>query len=195
MSLDRIVKKSGQINVGIDIDNTLIRIPLIEAVNMKFGTSYTYSDLSDFSLSNFPDDVRDYMFDLHLDPDFMCKYAKPFDGTRDVLLKWKTKGYKLFAITKRDLSLKNATIQQFDEQFYGLFSDMEFVPTGRSKGDALKRFLIDVYADDYEVDDSLSLGIKTFLITNEFTRYNWHKRENLKLNQAAFIRHVHPETY
>lgn len=194
-SLDVLAKRRGQLHIGIDIDNTLVQLPVIQRINREFNTRYTEADLNDWSLSNFPEAIQEFIFDLHVDPHFMCVESKAAPGTRDVLIKWKTKGHKLYAISKRDPILAEATMTQFDQEFYGLFSDIEFVKKSTTKMDSLKKFGIDVYMDDYEVEDALALGLKTFLITNDQTHYNWHKRANTKLNQAAYIRHVHIEDF
>ena len=48
----------------------------------------------------------------------------------------------------------------------------------------------DVHIDDYDVQDTTEAGIKTWLITNNETRYNWELREDVRLNQALELKYV-----
>ena len=196
-NLDNIVKQAKANNfrankrlvIGVDVDNVLFRIPMIEYMNETCDEKYTYENLTDWDLKNFPERARNEMLAAFRVPSFMCK-SKPYWGNYSTLRDWKVAGHRLFAITRRSFNLISPTETQFDIHYPGLFSDCIFVPDGESKADYLLDIGADVHIDDYDVLDSVESGIKTWLITNEETRYNWGLRENVGLNQAHSLAHV-----
>jgi len=175
--------------ISIDIDGVLFRIPIIEYINAEFGEKYTYEDFTDWNLSNFPEHIRNEMFAAFRSTEFMCS-TKAYWGTYSTLRDWKLAGNKLFAITRRDPNLIDGTRYQFEKEFPGLFVNCFFVAPNESKATYLKSINADIHIDDYDVEDSVAAGIKTYLITNEETGYNHFLRDNHKLNQALSLSHV-----
>lgn len=192
-NLDSIVasarSKKKEVRIGIDIDNTLVHIPVIAYVNRKFGTDYKESDFTEWGLTNFPKEIAEDVRMQFTNPDFMCRargYIWAFPTVRD----WAAQGYKLFGVTRRTPNLIRGTYDQIEREFPGLFQDIFFVNPSDSKARFLKKIDAEVHIDDWDVEDSLRAGIKTWLITNEHTAYNHGFRSNTRLNQALELRYV-----
>ena len=60
-NLDTIYNKKKQ-TIGVDIDNVLFEIPIMDHVNRVFGSNYTMNDFKDWSFSNLPEIVRQEIF-------------------------------------------------------------------------------------------------------------------------------------
>ena len=191
-NLDNIVetiRSNHSKRIGIDIDNTLIHIPVIEYVNKKYGTNYTYADYKDWSLANFPTEIANDIRYQFTNPGFMCRatgYLWSYPAVRD----WVAAGHKLYAITRRASHLIRDTKIQIEREFHGIFEDVFFVSQNDSKARILKKVNADIHIDDWDVNDSVRSGIKTWLITNEYTHYNHHMRNDHRLNQALALRYV-----
>jgi hypothetical protein len=192
VNLDNIVAKANnrkRLTVGIDVDNVLFRIPLIEHLNMVFDEKYTYEHFVDWDGGNFPDHHRHEMFAAFKSPEFMCK-TKSYLGNYSTIRDWKLAGHRMIAITRRAPNLYDGTRWQLEKEFPGAFSKLIFVAPNESKADWLLDVGADVHIDDYDVLDAAEAGIKTWLITNEETRYNWDLRESEYLNQALELKYV-----
>lgn len=183
------IKRKRSTIVGVDIDNTLIHLPVIAYINHKFGTEYKDSDLSDWGLGNFPQNIREDVLAQFKNPDFMCR-ARGYLWCYPTLRDWHAQGARIFAITRRSENLIHHTYSQIDREFPGLFEDVFFVRETDSKTRFLKKIDANIHIDDYDVEDGLRAGVKTWLITNEHTAYNWNMRTNTKLNQAVALRYV-----
>lgn len=196
MSLDNIVKnqtntiraRNNRKNIGIDIDNTLFYIPVVEYINAKYGESYNHFEMNDWSYMHLPEHIRQDVFQQFKSPEFMCS-LKSIYGTYQTIRDWHSVGHKIFLITKRAENLRRDTYSQIEREFPGLVETVAFVGDD-SKVSALRYFRIDTFIDDFCVRDGLTLKLDTWLITNENTAYNHSLRTNDKLNQAASLRHV-----
>ena len=191
-NLDTIVNKVAtrkRLTVGIDVDNVLFRIPLIEHLNEVFDEKYTYADFVDWDGSNFPAHHRYEMFAAFKSPEFMCR-AKSYLNNYSTIRDWKLAGHRMIAITRRAPNLYDGTRWQLEKEFPGAFSKLIFVAPNESKADWLLDVGADVHIDDYDVQDTTEAGIKTWLITNNETRYNWELREDVRLNQALELKYV-----
>jgi len=192
-NLDAVVSsfknKSKKHIVGVDVDNTLFHIPVIEYVNKKYGTKYTNDDVTSWSFSNFPELIRRDILEQFLNPNFMCT-LKPDWGTYGKLRDWHVEGIRLFAVTRRASILGQATWTQLNKEFPNVFEDMFIVRPQESKASVLKYLGCTVHIDDWDVEDSIKAGIQTWLIANERTQYNKELRTNTSLNQALEIKYV-----
>lgn len=196
MNLDTIVKnqtnnirsRSNLRNIGIDIDNTLFYIPIVEYINEKYGESYTHYDVNDWNFSNFPEHIREDIFAQFKNPEFMC-HLKPIYGAFQTIRDWHSVGHKIYLITSRDFSIRRQTEDLIRKEFLDLVEDVGFVGQDNKKA-ALKYYRITDFIDDYCVEDGLDLKINTWMITNNRTIYNHSKRTDLRLNQAESLRNV-----
>lgn len=192
VNLDNIMNKAKKRNVqtiGVDVDNVLFYIPILESINKEFGEKYTDSDLNDWSFQNFPEHIRNEVFGAFCSTEFMCS-TSPIWGNYSTLRDWAAEGNKLYAITRRAWNLYDGTCRQINRHYPGLFEDVIFAKDTESKVKYLKSIGATVHIDDYDVEDSVNCGIKTWLITNEKTAYNHKFRTNSKLNQAETISNV-----
>lgn len=196
-NLDAVVSsfknKSKKHVIGVDVDNTLFHIPVLEYVNSKYkkedGSKYTHDDVTSWSFSNFPDYIRQDILEQFLNPNFMCT-IKPDWGTYGKLRDWHSEGIRLFAVTRRASILGQHTWAQINKEFPYVFEDMFLVRPNESKASVLKYLGCSVHIDDWDVEDSIKAGIQTWLIANEKTQYNMHLRTNTLLNQALELKYV-----
>lgn len=192
VNLDNIVetkKRKNNLTVGIDVDNVLFYIPILEYINSQFNENFNDSDLSDWSFSNFSETIRSEIFAAFRSTEFMCN-SKPYWGNFCTLRDWAAEGHRLYAVTRRSWNLYDSTCRQLEKHYPGLFMDCIFVKENESKTKYLKSIGANVHIDDYDVEDSLNAGIKTWLITNDKTCYNHGFRTNPYLHQASSISHV-----
>lgn len=192
-NLDKLITevkaRKREVRMGIDIDNTLVHIPVIEYINLTHKTSYTEADFTDWDLSNFPKEIREDVFAQFKNPDFMCR-CRGYYGAYGKLRDLHASGVKLWAITRRAPNLIGGTYAQIDKEFPGIFEDIFFVRPEESKVKYLTYINADVLVDDWDVDDAVKAGFKVWLVTNEHTAYNHHLRTNTRLNQALAVRYV-----
>ena len=191
-NLDHVVasiKRKRELRIGVDIDNTLIHIPVIEYINHKYGTDYKYSDFTEWGLSNFPKAIAEDVQRQFTNPDFMCR-ARGYMWSYPTIRDWHAAGHKLYAVTRRHPCLIRDTKIQIEKEFPGMFEDFFFVSPSDSKARLLKKVDADIHIDDWDVDDSIFSGIKTWLITNDYTHYNHGMRVNPRYNQALGLQYV-----
>jgi len=192
-NLDNIVNKfnsKNKLTIGVDIDNVLFDIPIVEYINDRFDEKYTYNDFTDWGFSNVPEYIRNEIFSVFKTNSFMCNTV-PFWGNYCTLRDWKLAGHTLYAITRRSLNLVEKTAEQLDKHYPNIFKDFIFVTPSDSKAYWLNKIRASVHIDDWDVDDSLAAGIETWLITNDKTKYNWNKRNIPGLYQAESLKYVH----
>jgi uncharacterized HAD superfamily protein len=192
-NLDRLItevkSRKREFRIGVDVDNTLVHVPIIEYVNHKYNTQYTEADFTDWDLSFLPKEIASDVFEQFKNPEFMCRcrgYYGAFGKLRDL----HATGVKLWAITRRHPALINGTYTQIDKEFPGIFEDIFFVKPEESKVRYLNYINADVLVDDWDVEDAVKANYKVWLITNEHTTYNHYLRTNTKLNQALAVRYV-----
>jgi hypothetical protein len=192
-NLDRLISevkgRKREIRIGVDVDNTLVHIPVIEYVNQKYGTDYKTGDMLDWEMTNFPANIREDVLRQFKNPDFMCR-CRGYYGAYGKLRDLHAAGVKLWAITRRDPCLINGTYSQIDMEFPGVFEDVFFVKPEQSKTLYLKHIRADILVDDYDIEDAVRDGYKVWLITNEHTTYNHKYRTNTKINQALSLRYI-----
>ena len=167
-------------NIGIDLDNTLFPLRTIEKVSIELGfsNSYTQKDATDWSLSNIPFFMKRRIKEYWRDPEYM-KSLEPYPETYAVLKGWKDLGHNIFVITARTKSVHFATIESCNKHFPALFDGIQFVEPRDSKQPIIKDLAIDIWIDDepMECQRSVYNDIKTYMISNDDTRYNWYLRD------------------
>lgn len=192
-NLDRLITevkaRKRETRIGVDVDNTLVHIPIIEYVNHKYNTSYTEAEFKDWDLSFLPPEISKDVFEQFKNPDFMCR-CRGYYGAYGKLRDLHASGVKMWAITRRHHNLINGTYSQIDTEFPGLFENIFFVKPEESKVKYLNYINADALIDDWDIEDAVKANYKVWLITNEHTAYNHHLRSNTRLNQALAIRYV-----
>ena len=160
--------------IGIDLDQTLVymeeSVVKIAAKNTK---TKSYPKRFDYNFSEFPEEMRKEIFRLFEDPIYM-KRIVPLPGAVNKLNQWKKEGHKIVIITARDLSVEEVT-REAVKKYFPMVDALHFVGIGNSKEVLFKSEKIDVWVDDNPKDviASTKMGIRTCLISNSHTCYNW----------------------
>jgi uncharacterized HAD superfamily protein len=192
-NLDRLISevkgRKHETRIGVDIDNTLVHLPVIEYINLTYKTEYTEADFTDWNMNNFPKEIKEDVLNQFKNPEFMCR-CRGYYGAYGKLRDLHASGVKLWGITRRAPNLINGTYAQIDKEFPGIFEDIFFVRPEESKVKYLTYINADILIDDWDVDDAVKAGFKVWLVTNEHTAYNHHMRSNTRLNQALAVRYV-----
>lgn len=182
-------------NIGIDLDSTLIKIKAIEIASEKLGMRYTEEDNLDWNLSVFPDNLRNLIFSLFSDPHIMCDNVEPLEGAQEKLKNWVNEGHKLHIITARNPEIHIKTYLMV-KRFFPEVLSLSFVNMGETKIHKMEKLRLDVWIDDAVsgISDAKKLKIKNiFLISNKYTKYNHdiadyyrnNEKENIKIVKAV----------
>lgn len=167
--------------IGIDLDSTLIKLPVYDIVSEEFSQSVKEEDNKDWHLSVFPDQIRHRIFQLFTDPVAMCDSVEPIEGTQETIEKWSSEGHDISLITARDLSIGLKTIKMVNK-FYPSIKDINLVGMGTNKESVFKIKFLDVWIDDNPVDllSAKKLDIRTIMVSNKYTKYNHHIRNEVE---------------
>ena len=192
VNLDNIVesvrRKSSTV-ISVDVDNTIIYLPIISYINNKFNKNYTDNDFTHWNISCFPEEIAEDVRYQFKNPDFMRR-TRAFQWAYPTLRDWHASGARIFAITRRAPNLIRMTYDQLDREVPGVLEDVLFVNDDESKVKYLKRLGASIHIDDWDVEDSSRAGINTWLITNEQTHYNWNLRTNTNISSALELKYV-----
>jgi hypothetical protein len=171
-------------NIGFDLDNTLVRLNTIEIVSAEMGYDFTMMDSTDWSLACFPKEYSDRLLELWHDPDHMCSLA-PYTDSLEKLQQLKQQGHNLFLITARTPPVRERTKEEYvPSLFPNIFTDIRFVDHNTSKQSVLNELEIDVWVDDAPLECQASYynGRKVYMISNRDTHYNWYLHGWNKIN-------------
>lgn len=173
--------------IGIDLDSTLIKLPVYDIVSQEFSQDIKEEHNKDWHLTVFPDQIRHRIYQLFADPVAMCEKVEPLEGTYEKLVDWCLfENHDIILITARSLAIGRQTIKMV-ERFFPMIKDINLVGLGSSKEGVFKSKFIDVWIDDnpYDVIMARDLGIKTVLISNKYTKYNHHIRDRVEWVKAV----------
>lgn len=178
-------------NIGFDLDNTLVRLNTVEVISKEKDLNYTMLDCDDWHFSSFPSEFRKLLVKAWADPDHMCSLA-PINGSYEKILSLKDQGHKLYLITARMPEVRERTIEYIQCIFPNIFTDILFVDYNGSKQDLMKQLKLDIWVDDapHECHAAYYNGIKVFMISNMDTRYNWYISKWNKINAIHSIREL-----
>lgn len=168
--------------IGVDLDSTLIKMTVCGRAANELGYDYTDVDVIDWYHSNFPEDMKNRIFEMFLDPVIMCDHVEPIEGSQETVRRWTEAGHELVLITARGPALHEHTVNMIN-RLYPEIKNINFVNFNESKIDKMIEKKIDIYIDDapHGVIDAMSLHIPTILVSNKFTKYNWKVRNHPKL--------------
>lgn len=160
--------------LGIDLDSTLVNLPTIDKVSSDLELNIKPTDFHDWNYSQFPKEFRERAMQLFRDSTFMCNLL-PFYGAQEKVKEWSIAGHELVLITARHEDIRHGTIRLVNRLFPEI-STIDFVDQNASKSGLMVKYKLDRWIDDspHEVENSLSLGIVTHLISNDRTPYNHH---------------------
>lgn len=160
-------------NIGFDLDNTLIDLDVNKELIKRFNYHSVKSDVNDWDYSNFPEHMRTEIFKLFKDESFMCgETIIPFPNIQNKI-KELSKKHNVVLITARAPNLTEGTIEIVNKYFPEI-KDINLVGFNMSKKNLFIEKELDLWIDDspHGIKDSLELDIKTYLVSNEHTRYN-----------------------
>jgi 5'(3')-deoxyribonucleotidase len=166
-------------NIGIDLDTTLIKLPHMEIASKEFGVNFNETDVQDWAFQKgFTELFRKRIFELFSDPVIMCEKIVPIDGTQNKIREWFNRGFNLNVITSRADILQFKTVEMISI-LYPEISSVHFCPINKDKNEILIDKKIDIFIDDgpHNIESALKLkNINCIMISNKYTRYNWHLR-------------------
>ena len=175
-------------NIGLDLDNVLIKRNIQDIP----GVIYTNEDIEDWEFSTLPEATRNLIFDSFKNPNIMCNGSKPIKGAQEKVSElWKA-GHFIVVITARHKSIWEQSIRMINSLF--ICDAVECVDFFKTKSDIWKDYNIDYWVDDapHGVVESCKMGINTYLVSNNETKYNWHTRKLKGINVIESIRDFNP---
>lgn len=137
--------------IGVDIDDVLCEfVPhFFDWHNKVYGTRNRAFELQSYDMYKVfgyhPDENWDRIKMFYATDAF--KYIPANLAARHVLEELRTHGHTLYAITSRDKSIKDQTLDWVDKNYTDIFKQVYLVP---KKGDLCHRLGIDVHIDDSE---------------------------------------------
>lgn len=168
--------------LGFDLDTTLLDSSLVEVTARELGYNFTQKDIQDWYFSTFPNDLKEAIIKRFYDPYFMCdpKFNKPVNGANKRLKELKKQGNKLILITARTESIRFRS-RLLINKFFPSIHRVRFVEFGQSKEKIFKQEKLDYWIDDNPDDctNAIKIGINTFMVCNEYTKYN-HSIKGIK---------------
>lgn len=174
--------------IGIDLDNTLVLENSISKVAKEMGLSFTEKNHLHWDVfQSFPHEVAAKVAASWMDPQHMGTLPV-LVGVPETLRRWKeTLGHDLFLVTARDKSVEAATLDLVARNFPGLFEEVSVVGGGVDKVSYLLDKNIELWVDDcpHQTRKTLAAGIPTILVSNTFTRYNWHAQATPGLHSVV----------
>ena len=167
-------------NIGLDIDQTMYHLDVVDRVSHLLGLNYKTEDVKHWMydkqrINGFPKYFTDLVF-AHFDkPDYMCK-LKSYNGVYHKLLEWINARHKLYVISARKPSVQIETVQMLIKDFgSGFFESIHFVEhKTNAKENLFKELKLDIWIDDNpkDIENACHLGLMVYGINNKYTKYN-----------------------
>jgi 5'(3')-deoxyribonucleotidase len=159
---------------AIDLDSTLLSLPVVERACADTGTvpGLKMSDTRDWCFSTFPAPLRQRIYELFEDPEFMCT-LQPNPGAQYFIKTLLNHHHSLFIVTARAQAMHDRTQVQISKLFPNT-TPVILLPTAPKMGTYLK-LKPDVVIDDSpaNVAGAVMAGIRlVILYSDESTPYN-----------------------
>lgn len=177
--------------IGLDFDGTLVRYQVPALIQAARSLNIDrYPTVHDYNYSNVPPRLRQEIYKLFKDPDFMLK-LRILPNVKSTLTNWSKLGHKIYIITARSYEIRERTRAYIESQF-PMVDETYFVDMGASKVELLRQLNIDLWIDDSPIDVAavLDAGINTYMVSNRSTCYNWEARRLPKVNLVKSIMYV-----
>lgn len=190
------------IRIAVDIDETIISSfsSVLNILANKSPHNVTYDDLVDhewYKIENIPwtqTDTDKAWDDAHRNFEAFNQSTPLIEGAKEWLIKLKSAGYTIVAITGRSGSWRKATKDLVEKYFPGIFSWIHFGEyhsiRARSKWEIAHEHRI-----DFAIDDNLTFaeslaeaGIPTYLLPRPWNKYQTLENTNIiRMNTWAEI--------
>jgi len=165
--------------IGIDLDQTLYCLDVIEHASKMLGLNYKSEDVLYWDYDNknnpYPEYFTHLVFQLFADQEYMGG-LKLNKNAKAKLLYWKKEQHEMHIITARRPEVVVATIRCLNKDFgVGFFNGIHFVKHDLlAKKHKFFELKLDVWIDDNSNDltSADNIGIKTYSICNDYTKYN-----------------------
>lgn len=171
--------------IGFDLDTTLVNSSLIESTARELGFNITRKDIQDWEFSTFPNPLKEEIINRFYSPYYMCdpNFVSPVKGARQIINDLKKAKHKIVIITARTKNIRFRS-KILINRLFPRFDKVVFVEFGESKNKIFKREKLNYWIDDNPKDcvSAVKLGIETYMICNEFTKYNWGVKNTKGLN-------------
>lgn len=167
--------------VALDLDGVLCGLKAIDLASDLLGYSYKEEHSTDWYMNWAPEDLRLKIVDYFSNSQVMCDKVKIIPESQQKVREWFDKGYDLHIVTARVPEIRFKTMELI-QTHYGEISKIHFVNFNESKNEILKNINPDLFVDDspFNVENSLSIGINTVMVSNRYTKYNFHLRNKVK---------------
>lgn len=183
---------SKKLNIGLDIDNTMFKLNVMDLLSTNKGAQYDSEQIYNWDLSDswispeLKKEIKSWFKD-----DKIMSSLEILDGTKEKLEQWKKEGKSLYSVTARSLRIKDSTIDMLENNFgKDMFSGIAFSSKHtKDKPYYWGYYDINVWIDDnpHDVKTALELGIPTvYGISNEHTSYNEVEFDLLKEKYSNF---------
>lgn len=175
-------------NIGVDLDSTLIETHAAAAAAKDLGYQIHNKDVTKWNHLNFPEDLRKKIFEYFCDEDHMCNQAKPIERAQETISRWTSEGHNIILITARIEKIRESTTKMVNRLFPEI-KDINFSDFNGNKKSLLLSKNINLWVDDapHGVIDSLDMNIPTFLVSNSFTKYNFDVKNDPRLKGVVKI--------
>lgn len=166
--------------IGIDIDNTMYHLDVVEQVSTLLNLDFKTEDVKHWlydkqRVNGFPKYFTDLIYAHFDDPNYLGK-LKLYDGVYEKLKQWKNNNHQLYIITARRPSVYIETVKMLNRDFgLGFFDGIHFVEHKTdAKEDMFKTLKLDVWIDDNpkDIENACYLGLNVYCINNQYTKYN-----------------------
>lgn len=171
---------SKKLNIGFDLDNTLINFPIIKEICKEYGDPrFNQYTKRDWYCSNFPPKLKQKIHKMYRSTKYMCDIVKPFKGSGKLIRDLKKLGHNVFIITARTQEIRHRT-KEIVAQFFPDIDELHFVDVTGSKKALMKSLNLDYWIDDapHEIKHAIDLGIKCIMVSNRCTPYNHEEKNN-----------------
>ena len=173
-----------------DLDETLVKGDIIKTVSLdmyfkgELYRVYSGRDISSYNLTGLPENLKEKVLDAFINPKFV--YLKQvINEAYNFLCCLQLYGHSISILTSRSLSIQKETIDFINTKFPRInFLNVEFCTNSSitadariSKKEKLLHLKPDFYFDDaiHYCNESANLGIETYLISNNYTGWNWNR--------------------
>jgi phosphoglycolate phosphatase-like HAD superfamily hydrolase len=172
--------------IGIDLDGTLIETNATILAARELGYEFSQKDVTRWDYKDFPEDMRAKVHEYFRHPKFMADDAVAIEGAQDKVRQWAAAGHTVILVTARVEEIREATIRMM-ERLFPEITDINFVDFNQSKVMVMQEKKMEAWVDDapHGVTDSMDIGMPTYLVSNNYTKYNWHVKDDPRLKAVV----------
>jgi phosphoglycolate phosphatase-like HAD superfamily hydrolase len=182
--------------IGVDLDNTMYKDDAIEIASRELGYLYDSNYHTSWGLIFFSAELQNRIRELWSDPEHMGNLT-PLEGVKETLKAMRDAGNQIVVVTARIPELDECSRAMLRRDFEGLIDEVFVVGLDQNKTPLLKDIGVGLWIDDapHQVLSTKKAGIKTVMISNNSTKYNWHVRMERGIIFRESIRDIEKEIW